>query len=80
MVYRSLGKREYLGIHHNYHFLHYYLHFYLFCDVIIDDEIIQLYENATRQSPGNEELGNHWFMALVRNNDFKGQQQVIRYL
>ncbi|GBB94039.1 hypothetical protein RclHR1_02280012 [Rhizophagus clarus] len=39
------------------------------------DEIVQLYENAVRQNPNNEELANHWFMALVRNNDYKGQQQ-----
>ncbi|PKC15902.1 TPR-like protein [Rhizophagus irregularis] len=39
------------------------------------DEVIQIYENAVRQSPNNEELANHWFMALVRNHDYKGQQQ-----
>lgn len=47
--------------------------------MIIVDEVIQIYENAVRQSPNNEELANHWFMALVRNHDYKGQQQVIRY-
>ena len=52
------------------------IHIYFF--LIQDDEIIQLYENATRQNPNNEDLGNHWFMAMVRNSDFKGQQQVIR--
>ncbi|CAG8496188.1 3550_t:CDS:10 [Funneliformis mosseae] len=39
------------------------------------DDIVQLYENATRQNPNNEELGNHLFMAMVRNGDYKGQQQ-----
>jgi N-terminal acetyltransferase B complex non-catalytic subunit len=33
-----------------------------------------LYENAANVQPKNEEFGNHWFMAMVRNNDFKGQQ------
>ncbi|CAG8777469.1 1151_t:CDS:2, partial [Dentiscutata heterogama] len=40
------------------------------------DEIVKLYDNATRKNPNSEELSNHWFMAMVRNSDFKGQQQV----
>ncbi|KAG2237856.1 N-acetyltransferase B complex non catalytic subunit-domain-containing protein [Thamnidium elegans] len=36
--------------------------------------IVELYENAANLQPKNEEFGNHWFMAMVRNNDFKGQQ------
>ncbi|KAI9492083.1 N-acetyltransferase B complex non catalytic subunit-domain-containing protein [Zychaea mexicana] len=36
--------------------------------------IVELYENAANQQPKNEEFGNHWFMAMVRNNDYKGQQ------
>ncbi|KAI9486220.1 MAG: N-acetyltransferase B complex non catalytic subunit-domain-containing protein [Benjaminiella poitrasii] len=36
--------------------------------------IVELYENAANQQPKNEEFANHWFMAMVRNNDFKGQQ------
>ncbi|KAI7906285.1 N-acetyltransferase B complex non catalytic subunit-domain-containing protein [Cokeromyces recurvatus] len=36
--------------------------------------IVELYENASNQQPKNEEFANHWFMAMVRNNDFKGQQ------
>jgi N-terminal acetyltransferase B complex non-catalytic subunit len=36
--------------------------------------IVELYENAANQQPKNEEFGNHWFMAMVRNSDFKGQQ------
>ncbi|RIB07256.1 N-acetyltransferase B complex non catalytic subunit-domain-containing protein [Gigaspora rosea] len=40
------------------------------------DEIVKIYDNATRKNPNNEELSNHWFMAMVRNSDFKGQQQV----
>lgn len=35
---------------------------------------MEIYENAANQQPKNEEFGNHWFMAMVRNNDFKGQQ------
>ncbi|CAG8506678.1 17373_t:CDS:10, partial [Racocetra fulgida] len=42
---------------------------------ITDDEIVKIYDNATRKNPNNEELSNHWFMAMVRNSDFKGQQQ-----
>ncbi|CAG8802328.1 18140_t:CDS:10, partial [Dentiscutata erythropus] len=44
--------------------------------VFIDDEIVKIYDNATRKNPNSEELSNHWFMAMVRNSDFKGQQQV----
>ncbi|CAG8502005.1 8272_t:CDS:10 [Acaulospora morrowiae] len=40
------------------------------------EEIVKIYENATGLNPTNEELGNHLFMAMVRINDFKGQQQV----
>ncbi|KAG1155736.1 hypothetical protein G6F37_008270 [Rhizopus arrhizus] len=36
--------------------------------------IVELYENAANQQPKNEEFGNQWFMAMVRNNDYKGQQ------
>ncbi|KAI8138978.1 N-acetyltransferase B complex non catalytic subunit-domain-containing protein [Fennellomyces sp. T-0311] len=36
--------------------------------------IVELYENAANQQPKNEEFANHWFMAMVRNNDYKGQQ------
>ncbi|KAI8384685.1 N-acetyltransferase B complex non catalytic subunit-domain-containing protein [Radiomyces spectabilis] len=37
--------------------------------------VVTLYENAANQQPRNEEFANHWFMAMVRNNDYKGQQQ-----
>ncbi|CAI2168039.1 4025_t:CDS:10 [Funneliformis geosporum] len=41
-----------------------------------DEPILQaLTLNATRQNPNNEEFGNHLFMAMVRNGDYKGQQQ-----
>lgn len=40
----------------------------------LDSAIVEIYENAANQQPKNEEFGNHWFMAMVRNNDFKGQQ------
>lgn len=40
----------------------------------LDSVIVELYENAANQQPKNEEFGNHWFMAMVRSNDFKGQQ------
>ncbi|KAI8048031.1 N-acetyltransferase B complex non catalytic subunit-domain-containing protein [Gilbertella persicaria] len=36
--------------------------------------IVELYENAANIQPKNEEFANHWFMAMVRNNDYKGQQ------
>ncbi|KAI9256943.1 N-acetyltransferase B complex non catalytic subunit-domain-containing protein [Sporodiniella umbellata] len=36
--------------------------------------IVELYENVSNQQPKNEEFGNQWFMAMVRNNDYKGQQ------
>ncbi|KAJ8657138.1 hypothetical protein O0I10_007218 [Lichtheimia ornata] len=36
--------------------------------------VVELYENAANQQPTNEEFGNKWFMAMVRNGDYKGQQ------
>lgn len=42
--------------------------------IFVDSVIVELYENAANLQPKNEEFGNHWFMAMVRNNDFKGQQ------
>ncbi|KAI8976468.1 N-acetyltransferase B complex non catalytic subunit-domain-containing protein [Pilobolus umbonatus] len=36
--------------------------------------IVEFYEAAANSQPKNEEFANHWFMAMVRNNDFKGQQ------
>ncbi|CAG8432922.1 6068_t:CDS:10 [Diversispora eburnea] len=39
------------------------------------EKIVKIYENAILLNPNNEEIGNHWFMAMVRINDFKGQQQ-----
>ncbi|ORX87429.1 TPR-like protein [Basidiobolus meristosporus CBS 931.73] len=38
-------------------------------------DMVDLYGNASKMLPNNEELANHWFMAMVRANDFKGQQQ-----
>ncbi|KAI7864096.1 N-acetyltransferase B complex non catalytic subunit-domain-containing protein [Spinellus fusiger] len=37
--------------------------------------IVKMYESAANAQPKNEEFANHWFMAMVRNNDHKGQQQ-----
>ncbi|CAG8462303.1 9345_t:CDS:10 [Ambispora gerdemannii] len=42
---------------------------------MFDEEIVQLYENAAKILPGNEEIASHMFMAMVRNDDYKGQQQ-----
>ncbi|KAJ2958587.1 hypothetical protein NQZ79_g5865 [Umbelopsis isabellina] len=39
------------------------------------DQIVHLYEAAAKLQPNNEEFANHWFMAMVRGNDLKGQQQ-----
>ncbi|KAG9287759.1 hypothetical protein G9A89_017354 [Geosiphon pyriformis] len=39
------------------------------------EEIVQLYESAARSQPKNEVLASHMFMAMVRNDDYKGQQQ-----
>ncbi|KAK9767724.1 mitochondrial distribution and morphology, variant 2 [Basidiobolus ranarum] len=38
-------------------------------------DMVDLYGNASKVMPNNEEIANHWFMAMVRANDFKGQQQ-----
>ncbi|KAG2173554.1 hypothetical protein INT44_007145 [Umbelopsis vinacea] len=39
------------------------------------DQIVHLYEAAAKLQPNNEEFANHWFMAMVRGKDLKGQQQ-----
>ncbi|RUS28495.1 N-acetyltransferase B complex non catalytic subunit-domain-containing protein, partial [Jimgerdemannia flammicorona] len=39
------------------------------------DEIVAIYEAAAKKQPQNEEFGNHWFMAMVRNGDYKGQKE-----
>ena len=44
--------------------------------VIPDDQITQVYESAFQRRPNDEELANHWFMAIVRLKDFKTLQQV----
>ncbi|KAL1930984.1 hypothetical protein VTP01DRAFT_10121 [Rhizomucor pusillus] len=36
--------------------------------------VVELYENAANQQPKNEEFAKNWFMAMVRNGDYKGQQ------
>ncbi|KND04408.1 uncharacterized protein SPPG_00138 [Spizellomyces punctatus DAOM BR117] len=38
-------------------------------------DIIAVYESAYMQAPKNEELANHWFMALTRADDRKSMQQ-----
>jgi N-terminal acetyltransferase B complex non-catalytic subunit len=42
-----------------------------------DNDIVDLYEAAYKNSPGDEELANHWFMALVRKGEYKSAQQVL---
>ncbi|CAG8443083.1 820_t:CDS:10 [Ambispora leptoticha] len=42
---------------------------------MFDEEIVQIYENAAKILPNNEEIASHMFMAMVRNDDYKGQQQ-----
>ncbi|KAI8336826.1 N-acetyltransferase B complex non catalytic subunit-domain-containing protein [Chlamydoabsidia padenii] len=37
--------------------------------------MVELYENVFNAQPKNEEFGIQWFMAMVRSNDYKGQQQ-----
>ncbi|KAI9304004.1 N-acetyltransferase B complex non catalytic subunit-domain-containing protein [Cunninghamella echinulata] len=41
----------------------------------LNNQIVELYENIYNLQPKNEEFGVQWFMAMVRINDFKGQQQ-----
>ncbi|KAI8820831.1 N-acetyltransferase B complex non catalytic subunit-domain-containing protein [Fimicolochytrium jonesii] len=38
-------------------------------------DIIEVYKNAYAKAPKNEELANHWFMALVRADDRSAMQQ-----
>ncbi|XP_036322766.1 LOW QUALITY PROTEIN: phagocyte signaling-impaired protein [Rhagoletis pomonella] len=44
------------------------------------DKIVYLYNNAVKQSPGNEELLAHLFISHVRLEDFKSQQSVALQL
>ncbi|ORX47178.1 hypothetical protein DM01DRAFT_1339199 [Hesseltinella vesiculosa] len=37
-------------------------------------QIVELYANLFNLQPKNEDLGVQWFMAMVRNADYKGQQ------
>jgi N-terminal acetyltransferase B complex non-catalytic subunit len=41
---------------------------------------IKTFESAVEKDPTNEEIMSHLFMAHVRANDFKGQQQVAMKL
>ncbi|TPX65727.1 hypothetical protein SpCBS45565_g04984 [Spizellomyces sp. 'palustris'] len=43
-------------------------------------DIIAVYESAYTQAPKNEELANHWFMALTRADDRKSMQQAAMKL
>lgn len=42
---------------------------------LLDHCMVELYENVFNAQPKNEEFGIQWFMAMVRNSDYKGQQQ-----
>ncbi|XP_055609943.1 phagocyte signaling-impaired protein, partial [Uranotaenia lowii] len=44
------------------------------------DKICQLFNNAAKQNPGNEELLSQLFIAHMRVNDFKAQQTVALQL
>ena len=44
------------------------------------DKIVELYQNAVKQNPGNEELMAHLFISHVRVEDFKTQQSVALQL
>ncbi|XP_067645429.1 phagocyte signaling-impaired protein isoform X2 [Eurosta solidaginis] len=44
------------------------------------DKIVHLYNNAVKQSPGNEALLAHLFISYVRMEDFKSQQSVALQL
>ncbi|KAL7750543.1 mitochondrial distribution and morphology [Sorochytrium milnesiophthora] len=44
------------------------------------EKVVQLYENACKQRPQDEELANHHFMALVRVHDYKAMQQLANKL
>ncbi|CAG8532389.1 10869_t:CDS:10 [Paraglomus occultum] len=37
--------------------------------------VVELYQTALKQKPNSEEFGYHWFIALVRIHDYRGQQQ-----
>ncbi|KAF9983748.1 N-alpha-acetyltransferase 25, NatB auxiliary subunit [Mortierella antarctica] len=44
------------------------------------DEMIKLYEHASKVNPKNENLATQWFMSLARVLDYKGQQMVALQL
>ena len=46
----------------------------------IVEKILEVYEAAVRKKPRNDELVSHLFMAYVRTEDYKKQQQTILLL
>ncbi|CAO3569244.1 unnamed protein product [Mortierella alpina] len=44
------------------------------------EEMIKLYEHASKVNPKNENLATQWFMSLARVLDYKGQQMVALQL
>lgn len=44
------------------------------------EKICELYTNAAKQQPGNEDILSHLFMAHVRVSDFQSQQTVALQL
>lgn len=44
------------------------------------DKIVELYQHAVKQNPGNEELLAHLFVSYVRVEDYKAQQAVALQL
>ncbi|KAF9576942.1 N-alpha-acetyltransferase 25, NatB auxiliary subunit [Mortierella alpina] len=44
------------------------------------EEMIKLYEHASKMNPKNENLATQWFMSLARVLDYKGQQMVALQL
>ncbi|KAF7728781.1 N-alpha-acetyltransferase 25, NatB auxiliary subunit [Apophysomyces ossiformis] len=41
----------------------------------LNKAMVELYEKVSNLQPKNEEFAKNWFMAMVRNSDYKGQQQ-----
>ena len=48
--------------------------------LVIDMDMVTMYEDAYKQQPANEELGTQTFFANVRIGNWKAAQQVSRFM
>lgn len=51
----------------------------VFKELNMSNEIIEMFENALKKRPNDEELVRNWFFSMVRINSIIGQQKVHKY-